>query len=195
MDTNLFRKEDSKYSGLWQNGYKDANWHKLANYALNVANSIDGKVTMVDFGFGKGTAMDFFISNGIDIQGVEISDYAVQTQLSKGKKVYHSSLDNMSMFKNNQFRIGFCNDVIEHVPENLIMPTLREMARVCSDYLLISVCPTPSHHLSLEGENLHLTVKPKEWWEDKSDNYGDVKRVKFFLSRSLRYEIDLKNTI
>jgi len=85
------------------------------------------------------------------------------------------------MLETNKFNVGFCNDVIEHIPEELVLPSLNEMTRVCSDYLLLSVCPTPSHHLSLDGENLHLTVKPELWWEDLLQRYGEVQKVKFSL--------------
>ncbi len=96
------------------------------------------------------------------------------------------------MIPDNQFKIGFCNDVLEHIPEELVVPSLNEMARVCSDYLLISVCPKPSHHLSLDGENLHLTIKPESSWEELFQKYGNVRKIKFWFSRSARYVIDLK---
>jgi len=65
------------------------------------------------------------------------------------------------------------------------------MARICRQALFISVCPTPSHHLSHEGENLHLTVKEKNWWETQLSKIGAVKKFNFIFSRSLRYQIIL----
>jgi hypothetical protein len=192
MDSAIFQKEDKKYSLLWANGYSDANWKRLAKYGWKLARSIKEKPSIVDFGFGRGSTMDFFQDKGLYVEGVEISQYAVEQQ--KGhRKVYHASLDKLEMLGDNQFNVGFCNDVIEHIPEEYVTSSLDEMARVCSDYLLMSVCPTPSHHLSLDGENLHLTVKPESWWENLFQNYGEVKRIKFRFSRSARYVIDLKS--
>ena len=30
MDLSVFHREDRKYSALWSNGYRDANWQRLA---------------------------------------------------------------------------------------------------------------------------------------------------------------------
>ncbi|MCK5283709.1 MAG: methyltransferase domain-containing protein [Nanoarchaeota archaeon] len=192
MDPKSFAIEDKKYSDLWQHDYKDANWRRLANAVLKQAESNGNNPLLIDFGFGRGTAMDFFESNGIYVAGVEISSHAVALQHKNGREVYHTSLDNLDMLKDNQFNIGFCNDVIEHVPEHLVEPSLEEMTRVCSDYLFISVCPTPSDHLSEEGENLHLTVRPESWWKQKLEKYGKVEKKKLLFSRSLRYVLDMK---
>lgn len=192
MENILLMGEDRKYSDLWENGYNDARWGKLAGKVIKLKKEYSEDPSLIDFGFGTGNSMDFFEKKGLNVSGTEINSYSIENQRKKGRKVYHTSLDDLSMLKNNQFNIGFCNDVIEHVPTNLVDKSLEEMTRICSDYLFISVCPNPSHHLSLDGENLHLTVRPKEWWEKKFENYGDVKRIKFFLNKSLRYLISLK---
>ncbi|MBI4020250.1 MAG: methyltransferase domain-containing protein [Candidatus Aenigmarchaeota archaeon] len=191
MDAATFAKEDRKYSALWQNGYMDANWGRMARKALITMHNASGK-SIVDFGFGRGSAMDYFEGHGFHPQGVDISAYAVEQQRKKGREAYQASLDNLHMFPEHRFNAGFCNDVMEHIPEENVAPSLDEMARVCSEYLFISVCPTPSHHLSLEGENLHLTVRPVEWWEQAFSQYGDVERLKFWLSRSARYVVYLR---
>lgn len=189
MQARIFRQEDAKYSALWSNGYKDANWERLAKAAVE---RVNGSSSLVDFGCGRGKAMDFFARRGMYCEGVEISSYLAGELRKDGKWVHHASLDNMP-FRDNQFGIGFSNDVIEHVPEELVQPSLNEMARVCSDYLFLSVCPEPSHHLSKDGENLHLTVRPAGWWEAMLRKYGKVERINFWLSRSSRYAINLKS--
>ena len=192
MEKKLLGKEDKKYSDLWENNYNDARWRKLAGKVIKLKKRYSKIPSLIDFGFGTGNSMDFFEENGFNVAGTEISSYSIENQRKKGRVVYHTSLDDLSMLEDNQFNIGFCNDVIEHIPTELVDKSLEEMTMVCSEYLFISVCPNPSHHLSLDGENLHLTVKPKQWWEKKFENYGDVKRIKFFLNKSLRYIISLK---
>lgn len=192
MHYDLFRREDRKYSALWQANYSDANWRKLAAATLKKVHMNGNKPVLVDFGFGTGNAMEFFEQRGFYVEGVDISSHAVENQLRKGKLVHHASLDSLPMLSDNEFSIGFCNDVLEHIPETLVQQSLDEMARTCSDYLFISVCPTPSDHLSLAGENLHLTVKPTSWWEAQFQKYGQVERLKFWFSRSARYSISLE---
>jgi ubiquinone/menaquinone biosynthesis C-methylase UbiE len=190
MEKDIFIREDRKYSQLWMNGYKDANWIRLATVVLKEINE-NNCLSIIDFGFGKGNAMKYFENKGFKIYGTEISSYAVEKQKENGKEVFHASLDNLEIFRDNQFNIGFCNDVIEHIPTNLIIKSLEEMTRVCSDYLFISVCPTPAHHKSLEGEQLHLTIQPAKWWEEQLKKFGELKKTYLLFSRSLRYSIKL----
>jgi len=190
MEPNLLQREDKKYSELWKNGYNDANWKRLANIVIK-EQGLGKNLPLIDLGFGKGTAMEFFEEKGYDVSGVEVSKYAVENQKKKKRIVFHSTLDGLKIFRDNRFKIGFCNDVIEHVPEHLIISSLKEISRICSNYLYISICPTPAHHKSLEGEQLHLTIQPREWWEENLKQFGEIKKYFFPFSRSLRYRVKL----
>ena len=191
MDVQQFDAEDRKYSELWRGDYKDARWGRLATRLLKHTAHDATQGSLIDLGFGQGAAMDFFERRGFSVAGTEISSYAVQRQRDLGRTVYHASLDNLSMIETGAFQIGFCNDVIEHVPEELVEPSLTEMARVCSEFLFLSVCPTPAHHPSPHGGNLHLTVRPRVWWVARLERHGRVRRFFVPFSRSLRFVIDL----
>jgi len=188
MNLSQFQDEDRKYSILWSSNYSSAKWKKLAKKL--VQNEKRGK--LIDLGFGNGESLNYFLKKGFDTYGVEISCLCVDNAIKKGFNVYHGSLDNLNFYPDSYFEFGFCNDVIEHLPEELIIDSLREIKRICSKKLYLSVCPTLSHHLSAKGENLHLTVKPKEWWESQFNEVGEVKHVKFAFSRSLRYVINFQ---
>jgi len=189
MDRQTFEHESMKYDLMWMDGYRDANWHVLAKAVMRTADA--KKHTLVDLGFGKGTAMAFFQSSGFQIEGVDISQYAVERQRFMGRTVYHSSLDDLSFFKDDQFNVGFCNDVLEHMPPSDVEKSLEEMARVCSDYLFVSVCPRPAHNRSKDGVNLHLTVEPKSWWKEELGRFGKVTTLWPYISRSGRYMVEL----
>ncbi len=192
MDAQQFDAEDRKYSELWRGDYKDARWGRLATRLLKYTAHDATHSSLIDFGFGRGAAMDFFERRGVSVAGTEISSYAVQRQRDLGRTVYHASLDNLSMIETGAFQIGFCNDVIEHVPEELVELSLTEMARVCSDFLFLSVCPKPAHHPSPHGGNLHLTVRPRAWWVARLKGHGRVRQFFVPFSRSLRFVIDLR---
>ena len=53
MKSEIFRTEDMKYSDLWQDGYTDANWIKLARAALSKVHPNGHAISLIDFGFGK----------------------------------------------------------------------------------------------------------------------------------------------
>jgi len=189
MDELQFQRIQQMYNHLWQNGYGDANWKRLANIVIE--RNKGGDNSLIDFGFGTAKAMRFFRNNGFYVEGVEISSYAIQLANQNGFRVYHVSVDNLESTFKGTFGIGFCNDVLEHLPEESVPRAIKEMAKVCHSKLYISVCPTISHNKSLDGKNLHLTVKPEEWWTQQLLRVGEVEKLRFMFSRSLRYEVRL----
>lgn len=188
MEHGFFREEDRKYSSLWADNYASANWSVLARtVARHFPASLPYRKKLIDFGFGNGESLNFFEQRGFKVAGVDISVYAVEKQREKGRTVHHASIDVMPMLRDNEYEIGFCNDVLEHLPTPCIAPALREMIRICSEVLYISVCPTLSHALSKNGENLHLTVQPKKWWDIQLIQFGEIKYLWRPFRRSLRY--------
>jgi len=61
MNETVFHREDQKYSSLWMDKYKDANWKRLAKTGLKLTESLNENPSIIDFGFGRGSAMNFFI--------------------------------------------------------------------------------------------------------------------------------------
>lgn len=53
-------------------------------------------------------------------------------------------------------------DMLEHLTEGEVLPVLREFARV-SEAFVFSISYVPSR-VKWQGENLHPTVRAKEWW-------------------------------
>lgn len=66
-------------------------------------------------------------------------------------------------------------DVLEHLPEDEVMPALREMARVARWYCF-SIATAPSRIL-WQGQNLHPTVRPLDWWLDRIREAGGVSEM------------------
>jgi hypothetical protein len=55
-----------------------------------------------------------------------------------------------------------CLDVLEHLPEDSIARAISH-CRAFGDRLAVTAANAPSYHL---GQDLHLTQKPKAFWED-----------------------------
>jgi ubiquinone/menaquinone biosynthesis C-methylase UbiE len=191
MDDTEFRTEDQKYSYLWANGYRPARWKLLAKALLKRAEGVSPAPSLIDFGSGLGNAVEFFAEKGLRAAGVDISRYAAERLRERGHVCFWSSLDSLTEIPDGSFDFGFSNDVLEHIPEAYIDATFSEMKRVCNRSLFLSICPVPSKNKSKEGENLHLTVRPKAWWEEKMRKIGTVREIRFFLNRSVRYEVIL----
>jgi hypothetical protein len=67
-------------------------------------------------------------------------------------------------------------DMLEHLPEAEVMPSLREMRRVSRTAFCFSIATAPSRIL-WQGQNLHPTVKPLEWWLDRIREAGGEPEV------------------
>ena len=191
MDPRELQIEDEKYSFLWANGYKPARWKLLARQLLKRAREVSENPTVIDFGSGQGNAIEYFSKKGLRSAGVDISRFAVERLRKKGFACFWASLDSLSEIPDSSFEFGFSNDVLEHIPEPYIDAAFSEMKRVCTRTLFVSICPVLSRNKSRDGDNLHLTVRPKKWWEEKLIKIGTVREIRFFLNRSIRYEISI----
>lgn len=191
MDPVAFRIEDEKYSWLWANGYKSARWKLLARALLKRAGKASPEISVADFGAGRGEAVEFFARKGFRATGFDISRFAVDRLKAKGYAAHWASLDDLAGIPDGVFDYGFSNDVLEHIAEPYIDSTLAEMRRVCRRGLFLSICPTPARNRSREGEELHLTVRPKAWWEERLARIGTAREIRFLFNRSVRYEVVL----
>jgi SAM-dependent methyltransferase len=66
-------------------------------------------------------------------------------------------------------------DALEHVLTADVVPVLNEMRRVARPgaWFCFSICTRPSR-ITVNGENLHPTVRPLSWWVDVIGRVGVV---------------------
>jgi hypothetical protein len=57
-------------------------------------------------------------------------------------------------------------DVLEHIEESDIDDVLAEMRALCRDALII-VDTAPAKRVLADGRNLHVTLKPHDWWRER----------------------------
>ena len=86
-------------------------------------------------------------------------------------------------FKNGRFDMLVSFDCMEHIPEEEVSLAIREFHRVAKRiYLKISLTHSPT---LIDGERVHVCVKPKEWWLNTIQEY--------FPNASIRHH-ERKNT-
>jgi GT2 family glycosyltransferase/glycosyltransferase involved in cell wall biosynthesis/2-polyprenyl-3-methyl-5-hydroxy-6-metoxy-1,4-benzoquinol methylase len=126
--------------------------------------------TIIEFGAGNGDLSHHLEAQGNLVTAIEVSGHAFA-------KIHCSNKIHGDAFTLAGLREGFdvfaSVDVLEHLTENDIRLVLREAGRL-TDYLYLSVSTRPSGLLGPKGENLHLTVKPPEWWVEQVGRYFDV---------------------
>jgi ubiquinone/menaquinone biosynthesis C-methylase UbiE len=66
----------------------------------------------------------------------------------------------------NSVQYATAFDVLEHLVPDEVDECLAELRRVARQSVMVSICYKPSV-LLVDGENLHPTVRPKEWWVER----------------------------
>ena len=65
-----------------------------------------------------------------------------------------------------KFDLVFCTDVMEHIPKENVLPTLRDIRAATKNALIIPHLGKAGQLLS-NGKNSHVTVEPVKWWLKK----------------------------
>lgn len=113
--------------------------------------------TYLDVGCGRGELIEYALSGGIDACGLELVPELC------GGTVVEGQITEMP-FLTNAFSVVSCLDVVEHLPTEDVDFALDELFRVARHVVFITTNDRPSQFRGLE---LHLTRKPKLWWERK----------------------------
>lgn len=60
-----------------------------------------------------------------------------------------------------------CVDVMEHVPEQAVGAVLDELFAFAERFLFVTICCRAATKKMPDGRNVHLTVRPQNWWLSK----------------------------
>ncbi|MBX3603205.1 MAG: methyltransferase domain-containing protein [Rubrivivax sp.] len=75
-----------------------------------------------------------------------------------------------------------CSDVLEHIPEDELDATVRQLFAHARRFVWASVCCRPAAKTFPDGTNLHVTLQPMPWWQALFDRHSGG--VPFFLVES-----------
>jgi hypothetical protein len=69
-----------------------------------------------------------------------------------------------------------CTDVLEHIPEDELDAVLDEIVGYIEPggFVYFKISTVPSRKVDDEGCNLHVTVKPCEWWHKKLEKLNNL---------------------
>lgn len=60
-----------------------------------------------------------------------------------------------------------CTDVAEHVPEDAVDAFLADVIGYANRFAFFCIFTNPSRKFLPDGRNVHLTVRPPEWWVER----------------------------
>lgn len=69
--------------------------------------------------------------------------------------------------KYSKFDLVVCTDVLEHVEPDRLGVVIDHLFRLTEKVLFLVVATRPSNKFFPDGRNVHLTIEPDSWWEDR----------------------------
>ena len=118
----------------------------------------------LDVGCGRGETVEMASEHGLTAYGCEIVP-----ALCDDVTVFQADITDL---KCAHFDYVSCYDVLEHLPTEDVKPALDELFRVADKVLFIT---TNDNRSRLGDMDLHLTRKPRQWWEDEFSRRGYTK--------------------
>jgi SAM-dependent methyltransferase len=137
----------------------------------------------LDVGCGPGYGIKVARDAGKEVFGIDISDVVYDKWKELGIEKYcEVAPANKIPAQDKTFDLVLCTEVMEHIPEELVDESLREIRRVACGMIYFTIANryVPKSHQWIDGQfQPHLTVKPHRWWKTKLIEHGfDVKRVR-----------------
>ena len=126
--------------------------------------------TLLDYGCGRGDA--YHSPHKVYRQwGLKRSDVAL----------YDPAFKKHEILPPRRFDAVLCSDVLEHIPEPDLDPFIADLFNHAKKFVWASVCCRPAKKTFPDGTNLHVTVAPFEWWQDRFKRLGRGGGIDFHL--------------
>lgn len=132
--------------------------------------------SIVDVGCGRGLLLRQLKELGYDVKGVETEEMLGQFCAGICPWACAKLPDLSSCLADNSVDVVICNDVLEHLESaEVVEQSIVELCRVSRQFVTVSVGLTEcsaSSWLPDGGEiNLHIVVRPHEWWAELLSRY------------------------
>ena len=171
--SNLYNREYFE-RGVQEGISGYTNYHWRPEYVLPMANQLKkmfgNDIIYLDYGCAKGFLVKALRMLGCDAYGYDISEYAIQncepevTKYVSSKEVPVTSAHVIIM-----------KDILEHVPEDTIVPLLTETYQHCQG-IVVAVIPLGDNGLfrirEFELDKTHVTKQDEVWWTNKFKEAG-----------------------
>lgn len=129
----------------------------------------------LDVGCGRANGVQYAREVGYDVYGCDISSGAVKCWEERGVSDYCSVCPADAMpYKDNEFDFVLCSEVMEHIPEENTLATLKEICRVGSDKYLFTIAMTPEKIPVAGLIQSHINLHPPDWWVHKMEEAGMI---------------------
>lgn len=125
---------------------------------------------VLDVGCGLGHFVFAFDYYGVEVQGIEIVEYAVKNAHEKIRGRIRQGDIRRLPFEDGAVDFTLCFDVLEHLAPADIPVALRELRRVSKANFLFSICMLGDSNY--EKDATHKTKRSREWWVHEIEQAG-----------------------
>ena len=98
---------------------------------------------------------------------------------------------NIPTVRDKEFDLCTSFDCIEHIPEEEMNAAFKEFKRI-SNRVFLQIC-LESSPTTIDGENLHVCIKPEKWWIKLAKQYFD--NLDFYINGESTYDPNLNRVI
>lgn len=173
--------EQEKYQFMWQfDAYREVSpGEELVGLFLTIAKP-DGQI--IDFGCGTGRASVELAKMGHSVFLIDITDNCRDEEAMPLPFLQWDLSERIPA----SAEYGICCDVMEHIPGTLVRRVLSNIFQSASK-VFFSIGTQPDSCGVLIGQELHLTVKPHQWWADFLSQFGTLEFQQELPDQSLFY--------
>ena len=139
--------------------------------------------------YGNGGALRFYLNYVVDL----IHDTKSQSLLDYGfgkaegylkhnhhrhwdwgimPALYDPAIEQFKELPDGPFDGVICLDVLEHIPEEEIPQTLKNIYDRANKFVFLGIDTGLANAVLPDGNNAHCTIKSKKWWADMIKEHG-----------------------
>lgn len=158
--------EQQKYERMWAfNAYRAVSPGELCvDKFLDI---VKPSGLVIDYGCGTGRAGVKIKESGCEVMLSDFTDNSRDVEAMCLPFIQH---DLTQPFPKKS-RYGYCTDVMEHIPTEDVEKVVTNIM-ASSDLVFFQISTVPDVMGAEIGQDLHLTVRPHEWWGEMFSNLG-----------------------
>lgn len=161
------------YNKVYQTGLYDPT---NSVWCWNIVRTLfKGFKKALDVGCGKAYGIASARSKGYNIYGCDIANLTEHWAELGIREYCRVAPAHALPYKNKEFDLVVCSDVLEHIPEKLMDETLQEIRRVGNFKYWFHVDTDEERCSKIKDDHiaeLHITRYPKGWWLQKFKDNG-----------------------
>lgn len=167
---NYNKTEKEKYRQIWENiDYNSGNAVKFADIVNEIIkkDKWESNVYVLEFGCGDGTTISRLQNMGYHVYGNDITKVGlkfIDTELVFESPVW--DIRKLITKFPDFFEYTISTDVLEHIPPEMIDQSIENILAVTGYKTIHAIC-TRECVVKHFNQELHLTIKPLDWWHEQ----------------------------